>query len=55
MKGNDIFIEKQGLRERILKEMEAKKIAKFPLPCFWHIPNFKGAEVATLKLRYIEE
>ncbi|MCP8305373.1 MAG: 5-formyltetrahydrofolate cyclo-ligase [archaeon] len=55
MKGNDIFIEKQELRERIWKEMEAKGIAKFPLPCFGRIPNFKGAEVAALKLRFIDE
>ncbi|MEM3383756.1 MAG: 5-formyltetrahydrofolate cyclo-ligase [Nitrososphaerales archaeon] len=52
---NDILIKKQEIRERIWLEMERKGIATFPLPCFGRIPNFKGAELAALKLRSINE
>lgn len=52
---DDILIKKQEIREKIWSEMEKKGIATFPLPCFGRIPNFKGAEVATLKLRSIDE
>ncbi|MCP8309447.1 MAG: 5-formyltetrahydrofolate cyclo-ligase [archaeon] len=48
-------IKKQEIRERIWLEMERKGIATFPLPCFGRIPNFKGAEVAAIKLRRIDE
>lgn len=55
MKNNEISIKKQEIRERIWSEMERKGIATFPLPCFGRIPNFKGAEVAALKLQSIDE
>jgi len=55
MKFDEISIKKQEIRERIWLEMERKEIATFPLPCFGRIPNFKGAEVAALKLRSIDE
>jgi 5-formyltetrahydrofolate cyclo-ligase len=52
---DDISIRKQEIRERIWSEMERKGIATFPLPCFGRIPNFKGAELAALKLQSVNE
>jgi len=50
-----IKIEKQKLREKIWKILEEKKIARFPLPCFGKIPNFKGAERAAKNLTALSE
>lgn len=47
--------EKARLRERIWREMEAKEIARFPLPVKGRIPNFVGAEEAALKAAELEE
>ncbi|MGQ9468638.1 MAG: 5-formyltetrahydrofolate cyclo-ligase [Nitrososphaerales archaeon] len=55
MKNNEVSIKKQEIRERIWSEMERRGIATFPLPCFGRIPNFKGAEVAALKLQSVNE
>lgn len=52
---DEILIKKQEIRERLWSEMERKGIATFPLPCFGRIPNFKGAEVAALKLQSVNE
>ncbi|MEM3584555.1 MAG: 5-formyltetrahydrofolate cyclo-ligase [Nitrososphaerales archaeon] len=52
---NDILIKKQEIRKRIWLEMERRGIATFPLPCFGRIPNFKGSELAALKLQSINE
>jgi len=52
---DEILIKKQEIRERLWSEMERKGIATFPLPCFGRIPNFRGAEVAALKLQSINE
>lgn len=35
--------------------MTEKKIAKFPLPCFGRIPNFKGSEEAANRVRSLPE
>ncbi|MGQ9719608.1 MAG: 5-formyltetrahydrofolate cyclo-ligase [Nitrososphaerales archaeon] len=51
----EISTKKQEVRERVWSEMERKGITTFPLPCFGRIPNFKGAEVAALKLRSVDE
>jgi len=50
-----IASKKQLLRQKIWSEMERLGIAVFPLPCRGRIPNFIGAEVATEKLRRLEE
>ncbi|MEM2872745.1 MAG: 5-formyltetrahydrofolate cyclo-ligase [Nitrososphaerales archaeon] len=52
---DEIPIKKQEIRERLWSEMERKGIATFPLPCFGRIPNFKGAELAALKLQSVNE
>ena len=50
-----ISSKKQLLREKIWSEMERSGIAVFPLPCRGRIPNFKGAETATERLRQLQE
>ncbi|MEM3068776.1 MAG: 5-formyltetrahydrofolate cyclo-ligase [Nitrososphaerales archaeon] len=52
---DEIPIKKQEIRERLWSEMERKGIATFPLPCFGRVPNFKGAELAALKLQSVNE
>lgn len=52
---DNIPLKKQEIREKIWSDMEKEGIATFPLPCFGRIPNFKGAEVAALKLRSVNE
>jgi len=46
---------KANLREKIWKTMQERGIAKFPLPCFGRIPNFRGAEITAQKIRELEE
>ncbi len=48
-------MDKQKVREKIWTEMEKRKIATFPLPCYGRIPNFVGAEKAALNLIKTEE
>ena len=47
-------MDKQALRERIWRELEAKGIVTFPKPARGRIPNFVGSERAAGKLREIE-
>lgn len=51
----DVKLEKKRLREKIWRQMEEKRIACFPLPCFGRIPNFVGSEKAAEKVRFLEE
>jgi 5-formyltetrahydrofolate cyclo-ligase len=51
----DLKTAKQLLREEIWTKLETNGIAKFPLPCFGHIPNFIDSEKAAAKLRLLEE
>jgi len=51
----DVKTAKKLLREEIWKKLEAKRIAKFPLPCYGRIPNFVGSEKAADKVRLLEE
>jgi len=51
----DAKAEKQRLREKIWRELQERGIARFPLPCWGRIPNFKGAERAAENLRKLEE
>ncbi len=45
---------KQKIRERIWKEMEKRKIARFPTPVKGRIPNFLGSEKAGEKIREVQ-
>jgi len=41
---------REGLRQRIWREMEERNIARFPRPVYGRIPNFAGAEEAAQRL-----
>jgi len=47
----DVRTAKRLLREEIWKELEAKGVARFPLPCYGRIPNFRGSDEAADRLR----
>lgn len=44
-------MDKQALRERVWRELEAKNIATFPKPARGRIPNFVGSNAAATLLR----
>ncbi len=46
---------KDSLRKEIWAMLEAKGVARFPLPCLGRIPNFVGSEKAAQRLRLLEE
>ena len=46
---------KKLLREEIWARLEATGVARFPLPCFGHVPNFEGSEKAARNVRLLEE
>lgn len=47
--------EKQRVRELVWSLLEQRGVALPPLPCRGRIPNFRGADVAALRLREIRE
>ncbi|RLG18327.1 hypothetical protein DRN63_01620 [Nanoarchaeota archaeon] len=47
--------EKQKIRERIWKLLEAKGVARFPFPIEGRIPNFEGSEIAAKRVRELGE
>jgi 5-formyltetrahydrofolate cyclo-ligase len=51
----DVGTAKRLLREEIWRELEAKGLAMFPLPCYGRIPNFAGSEEAANRLRLLAE
>ena len=51
----DVRAAKKLLREQIWKQLEVQGLAKFPLPCFGHIPNFAGSDVAAEQVRHLKE
>lgn len=51
----DVGTAKRLLREEIWRELEAKGVARFPLPCFGRIPNFAGSDEAADRLRALAE
>jgi len=51
----DVIAAKKLLRERIWTEFEDAGVARFPLPCFGHVPNFEGSEKAAQNLRLLKE
>lgn len=46
-----VSMDKQAIRERIWREMEAKGVAIFPKPVRGRIPNFVGSREAAVRLR----
>lgn len=46
---------KQMIRERIWKMLEEENIAIFPRPCYGRIPNFVGSDVASEKIKELDE
>jgi 5-formyltetrahydrofolate cyclo-ligase len=46
---------KKLLREEVWARLEATGVARFPLPCFGHVPNFEGSEKAARNVRLLEE
>ncbi|MEM2117750.1 MAG: 5-formyltetrahydrofolate cyclo-ligase [Candidatus Bathyarchaeia archaeon] len=51
----DIKTAKKLLREEIWTKLERNGVAKFPLPCRGHIPNFVGSEKAAKKVSQLKE
>jgi len=45
---------KQRIRERIWRILEERDIADFPRPVYGRIPNFKGADIACMKLAQLD-
>lgn len=46
---------KRLMREEIWRELEARGLARFPLPCYGRIPNFAGSDKAADRLRTLAE
>jgi len=51
----DVRTAKRLLREQIWQELEAEGVARFPLPCFGHVPNFEGSDKAAQNVRLLTE
>jgi 5-formyltetrahydrofolate cyclo-ligase len=51
----DVREAKKLLREEMWKKLEAEGVARFPLPCFGHVPNFEGSDVAARNVRLLRE
>ncbi len=47
-------VSKQEIRQKIWKLLEEKDIAIFPRPVFNRIPNFRGSDIASVKLSQLE-
>jgi len=46
---------KQAIREWMWEKMTKNEIARFPLPCYGRIPNFKGVEAASKQVLTLPE
>ena len=51
----DLRTPKRLLREEMWRKLEAERVARFPLPCFGHVPNFEGSEKAAQNVRLLTE
>jgi len=51
----DVRTAKRLLREEIWRKLEAEGVARFPLPCFGHVPNFEGSDKAAQNVRLLTE
>ncbi|MCX8204788.1 MAG: 5-formyltetrahydrofolate cyclo-ligase [Candidatus Nezhaarchaeota archaeon] len=50
-----LAVEKQRVREYVWSLLEQRGVALPPLPCRGRVPNFRGADVAALRLRGVKE
>jgi len=46
---------KQAIREWVWEKLTKEQIAKFPLPCYGRIPNFRGMENASKQILKLSE
>lgn len=46
---------KQSIRERVWRNLEENRLARFPRPAYNRIPNFKGSFDAAERLRDLEQ
>jgi 5-formyltetrahydrofolate cyclo-ligase len=46
---------KRLLREEMWRKLEAEGVARFPPPCFGHVPNFEGSDKAAQNVRLLTE
>jgi len=51
----DVRTAKRLLREEMWRKLQAERVARFPLPCFGHVPNFEGSEKAAQNVRLLTE
>jgi 5-formyltetrahydrofolate cyclo-ligase len=51
----DVRAAKKLLREETWRRLEAEGVARFPLPCFGHVPNFEGSDKAAQNVRLLTE
>jgi 5-formyltetrahydrofolate cyclo-ligase len=51
----DVRTAKKLLREEMWRKLETEGVARFPLPCFGHVPNFEGSDVAARNVRPLKE
>ncbi|MGD0496490.1 MAG: hypothetical protein ABSB28_10730 [Candidatus Bathyarchaeia archaeon] len=51
----DVRTAKRLLREEIWRKLEAEGVARFPLPCFGHVPNFECSDKAAQNVRLLTE
>jgi 5-formyltetrahydrofolate cyclo-ligase len=51
----DVRTAKRLLREEIWRKLEAEGVARFPLPCSGHVPNFEGSDKAAQNVRPLTE
>ena len=51
----DVRIAKRLLREGLWRKLEAEGVARFPLPCSGHVPNFEGSDKAAQNVRLLTE
>jgi 5-formyltetrahydrofolate cyclo-ligase len=51
----DVRTAKRLLREEIWRKLEAERVARFPLPCFGHVPNFESSDKAAQNVRLLTE
>ncbi|MGA3191393.1 MAG: 5-formyltetrahydrofolate cyclo-ligase [Candidatus Bathyarchaeia archaeon] len=51
----DVRTAKRLLREEMWRRLEAEGVARFPLPCFGHVPNFEGSDKAAQNARLLSE
>jgi len=51
----DVRTAKRLLREEIWRKLLAERVARFPPPCFGHVPNFEDSDKAAQNVRLLIE